>query len=246
MARLPSFRTRAAPHTLPELMDGEPDLATYRACLESLATVNAASFGYTPTVRFAERLAAAHTGPGMLRLMDVGSGYGDTLRAVARRLSRKGIAAELIGADLNAHAAKIARAASPKDAGKVRLTFVTRDARALPVNDAPPDAIVSSLFAHHLEDDEIVAFLRFMDKTARVGWFVNDLYRSRFAATGFGALATVLRRHPVVRHDGPVSFARAFRKADWERYLAKAEISGARIFIGAPFRLCVEKIHDAR
>ncbi|MEO1102206.1 MAG: methyltransferase domain-containing protein [Pseudomonadota bacterium] len=243
MPSLPSFAVRAAPHTLPERMDGEPDLPTYRACLKSLATVNTVSFGYAPTVRFAERLAARHTGPDPIRLLDVGSGYGDTMRAIAKKFSKNGVPAELIGADLNPHAATIAAEVSPRSEPHVRLTFLTRDARTLSAEDTPPDGIVSSLFTHHLEDTEIIDFLRFIDDTARAGWFINDLYRSRFAATGFGLLATLSARHPYVRHDGPVSFARAFRRADWERALDAAGIMGARIFIGAPFRLCVEKIH---
>ena len=38
-----------------------------------------------------------------------------------------------------------------------------------------------------------------------------------------GCLAWV-RWHWIVRHDGPVSFRRAFRKEDWVRLLAAAEI----------------------
>ena len=39
------------------------------------------------------------------------------------------------------------------------------------------DIVVSSLLAHHLEDEEIVALLRWMESTAQVGWFINDLER---------------------------------------------------------------------
>ncbi len=225
---------RAAPHTLPELMDGPTDPETLAACLKSLAVVNRASFGYGPSVRFALRVAERAGGP--VTLLDVGSGYGDTLRVIARAFARRGIKARLIGADLNPHATAAARAATPGGG----IEFVTEDAR----NFAPGavDGILSSLFTHHLEDDELVAFLRFMEETAAVGWFVNDLYRSRLAAEGFRAITTLTRRHPFVRHDGPVSFARAFRRDDWERLLAAAGIDGARLFIGAPYRLCVERL----
>lgn len=136
-----------------------------------------------------------------MRLLDVGSGYGDTLRAVARHLARLGVAAEGF------------------------------------------DGIVCSLFAHHLEDAEIVPFLKMMETSARGGWFVNDLYRSRFAATGFAAIARLTGRHPIVRHDGPVSFARAFRREDWRRLLSGAGVEAARIGMDVPFRLCVERLH---
>jgi len=239
-----SFATRTAPSALSERMeDPAVDEETFRDCLASLASVNRASFGYGPTLRFAQRVVERHGRARPLRILDVGSGYGDTLRALARRLDTLAVPAELTGADLNPDAARAAAKAPPPDTPRVSIRYVTRDARALGAAEAP-DAIVSALFCHHLEDAEIVAFLRFMEETARIGWFVNDLYRSGFAARGFGALATLTLRHPIVRHDGPVSFARAFRRADWERLLAEAGVTGARIFIGAPFRLCVEKLHD--
>jgi SAM-dependent methyltransferase len=234
------MKTRAAPYTLPERIDGPVDADTLRACLASLAAVNRASFGHRPSVAFALRVAARAGRP--VRLLDVGSGYGDTLRAIAREYARRGIAAQLTGADLNPDATAAARAATRPVEG-VTIEFVTADARTLAGDpSAPPDGILSALFTHHLEDEEIVPFLRMMEASARVGWLVNDLHRSRFAAEGFRALATLTGRHPMVRHDGPVSFARAFRRADWERLLAAAGISGARIFTGAPFRLCVERL----
>jgi len=244
--RLPrSFAARTPPGALAERMDDPAvDAETLRACLKSLASVNRASFGYRPTIAFVDRLAARHAADRPLRILDVGSGYGDTLRAVARHLSRRGVAASLTGADLNPDATRAATEATRAmpGPGPVTVDFVTRDARALG-GEEMPDGIVSGLFAHHLEDQEIVPFLSWMERTARIGWFVNDLHRSRFAATGFGLLATLALRHPFVRHDGPVSFARAFRRTDWERLLAEAGIDGARIYVGAPFRLCVERLH---
>jgi hypothetical protein len=41
------------------------------------------------------------------------------------------------------------------------------------------DVVVSALFTHHLDDAQLVRFLRWMQATARLGWFVNDLHRHR-------------------------------------------------------------------
>ena len=46
----------------------------------------------------------------------------------------------------------------------------------------PVDIIVSSLMTHHLEDDQIVTMLKWMETTARIGWFINDLDRSEVSA----------------------------------------------------------------
>jgi hypothetical protein len=58
--------------------------------------------------------------------------------------------------------------------------------------------IVSSHFAHHLSDADLVRFLRWMEGAARLGWFVNDLHRHwlprpRAAGGGRAAAAAPLR-----------------------------------------------------
>ena len=99
------------------------------------------------------------------------------------------------------------------------------------------DIVVSSLLAHHLEDEEIVALLRWMEATTQVGWFINDLERVEWSSRMFAWV----RWHWLVRHDGPVSFRRAFRKEDWVRLLAAAEIPREAVAIEKwrPGRLCV-------
>jgi hypothetical protein len=54
-------------------------------------------------------------------------------------------------------------------------------------------------------------------------------------------LARAVGWHHFVQHDGPVSFQRAFRKEDWERLLAKAEIPRTAVTVEhwRPGRLCV-------
>jgi hypothetical protein len=89
---------------------------------------------------------------------------------------------------------------------------------------------------------QLIAFLRFMERHARVGWFVNDLHRHRFAHLGFPLLATLARWHPMVRHDGTLSIARSYRPDEWPPILAEADIQAARVFRAFPFRLCVERL----
>jgi len=47
--------------------------------------------------------------------------------------------------------------------------------------------------------------------------------------------------HRFVRHDGPVSFRRAFREKDWVRLLAAAEVPREAVTVEhwRPGRLCV-------
>ena len=146
------------------------------------------------------------------------------------------IAVQLTGIDLNPYAARAAAESTPKELG---ITWVTGDAMEYRP-EKPVDIVVSSLMAHHLEDEEIVALLRWMEATAQVGWFINDLERSEWSCRMFGWVARC-GWHRFVRHDGPVSFRRAFRKEDWVRLLALADVPREAVTVEhwRPGRLCV-------
>ena len=217
----------------PELMDAD-DLpaATYAALIADLARVNTVTLARPPTLRW---LAQATRGVDGFSLIDVGFGHGDMLRAIAGWAGRAGKQAKLTGIDLNPRSAPVAAAASEG----LGITYLTGDAAALA---GRPDFIVSSLVAHHMRDDELVAFIAWMEATAVRGWFINDLHRHPVAWGGFRLLASVLRWHPIVRHDGALSVRRAFVRDDWTRLLAAAGVNGAQVRWHLPFRWGVGRV----
>ncbi len=229
------FTRRVSPRELPELMDGDCSYEDFRACLCSLEQVNRWLLGYRPTLAWLEQLPREPHEP--VHIVDVGSGGGDLLRRIAGWVRRRGIAAQLTGIDLNPYAARAAAESTPPELG---IAWVTGDALVYRP-EKPVDIVASSLTAHHLEDEEIVTLLRWMDATARVGWYLNDLERSERACRMFACVARVVGWHRFVRHDGPVSFRRAFRKEDWVRLLAEAEIPRDAVTVEhwRPGRLCV-------
>ncbi len=229
------FSRRASPRTLPELMDGDCSYEDFRDCLRSLEQVNRWLLGYRPTLAWLERLPLGSLSP--VHIVDVGSGGGGLLRQIAAWARSRGIAVQLTGIDLNPYAARAAAESTPKELG---INWVTGDALAYRP-EKPMDIVVSSLMAHHLEDDEIIALLRWMEATARLGWFINDLERSKLSCRTFEWLAKVAGWHPFVLHDGPVSFRRAFCEADWARLLAAAELPRDVVTMEhwRPGRLCV-------
>jgi SAM-dependent methyltransferase len=216
-------------------MDGECSYEEFRGCLRSLEQINRWLLGYRPTLAWLERLPRGLRAP--VHILDVGSGGGDLLRKIASWTRRRGIAVQLTGIDLNPYAARAAAESTRKELG---IAWVTGDA-LMYRPEKPLDIIVSSLTAHHLEDEEIIALLRWMEATAQVGWFINDLERSERSCRMFGWLARVSGWHRFVRHDGPVSFRRAFQKHDWARLLAAAEVSREVVTVEhwRPGRLCV-------
>lgn len=219
-----------------EQMDA-PDIdpALYARILSDLARVNTVTMARRPTIAFLDRVAARDVGP--LRILDVGFGDGDMLRRIARWAETRRQPVELVGIDLNARSVDVAADATPSD---LAIDYRTGDYAMLA--DEPWDVILSSLVAHHMSQDELVAFLRFMAAHARRGWFINDLHRHSFAYLGYPLLARIAGWHRVVREDGQLSIARSYRPAEWPPILSEARVVGARVFRAFPFRLCVEAI----
>lgn len=223
----------------PELMDTEAaPYETFRDCLIDLAAVNRLTLAYGPTLAFLEGLRrGGRLADRPLRILDVGSGYGDMLRKIARWASRRGVAVELTGLDLNPWSARAAREADPDGA----IGWITADAFA---HAGPADVIISSLFTHHLDDADLVRFLAWMEDKAGLAWFVNDLHRRAAPYYGFALLSRLMRWHRFVQHDGPVSIRRAFQPQDWRRLLAEAglELRAVSIRRCFPYRLCVSRV----
>ncbi|MEO7113803.1 MAG: methyltransferase domain-containing protein [Polyangiaceae bacterium] len=225
-----------------ELMDTEVvPYEEFRACLRDLTKVNRLTLAYRPTLAFFDRLLPKIEKLGRpLEVVDVGSGYGDMLRQIDEWAQRRNVKVALAGVDLNPWSARAAEEAS---SARHKIRWITADAFAYePENGI--DIVVSSLFTHHLPDPLVVEFLAWMEKNARVGFFVNDLHRHPLPYYFFRRFAKLARFHRFVQHDGPVSIARAFEHADWKHLLSKAGIAqnAAKIAWKVPFRLTVERI----
>lgn len=211
------------------------DPAIYERVLHDLARVNRWTFTARPALAFLQRAVGSAT---HFRLLDVGFGDGDILRAIARWAQRRGIRADLVGVDLNEKSLQAARHATPPD--------LAIDYRAGDYLDQPErfDFIISSQVTHHMTDAQLMTFLRHMEANARRGWLICDLHRHRFSHWGFPILARLLRVHRIVREDGQLSIARAFRPDDWRELLPQAGITldDVRIVRRFAFRLCVERV----
>ena len=208
-----------------------PDV--YAEVLGDLSRVNRWTLAQRPTLAFLERAVGKRA---RFRLLDVGFGHGDMLRAIALWARRRGIAAELVGVDLNDKSLAAARAATPAE---MPIVYRIGDYRHV---EGRFDVIVSSLVAHHMSREELLRFLRHMEAHAARGWMVNDLHRHGFAYAGYPLLARMLGVHRIVREDGRLSIARAFRPTEWRAILSEGGVDGAQVVRRFPFRLCVERL----
>ncbi len=224
-------------------MDEPCSFDELRACLRDIARVNSLTLAHRPTLSWLDELVASMpllAAP--LRIVDVGCGYGDMLRRIDDWAAKRKIAVHLTGIDLNPDAIRAAREATST---RHRIHWLVGD--ALWGNPSGrTDVVLSTLLMHHLPAPEIVRFLRWMEQTARCGWFINDLHRQPVPYHLFRVWAKFSGLHPFVRHDGPVSIRRSFVPADWSRLCALAGIDSVSIRQHRPARLCVGRIQSPR
>ena len=196
-----------ARHRQPELMDAHSLAPERRAsALRALARVNALS---GVARRIWEEIRGLHEAGASppIRVLDVACGGGDVAVSLAQRAARIGVDVEVHGCDVSAAALDVARQSSER--ARVRARFFELDVLQQEIPRGY-DLVCSSLFLHHLDEHEAVAFLATMADRTRHTLLVQDLRRT---VTGyvlaFGVLR-VLSRSLVAHADGPRSVEGAF------------------------------------
>jgi SAM-dependent methyltransferase len=96
---------------------------------------------------------------------------------------------------------------------------VAADAFHLPFADGSFDVVHCSLFLHHFSDVEVEALLREMYRVARRLVLAQDLHRHMLAYYFLPATAWLFGWDRLMLHDGPVSVAAGWKRAELERLL---------------------------
>ena len=226
---------RASPAELPELMD-EPgcDADRLRGALDALARTNVLFGGHRLVWRGVRR-ALGGVEPGPLRILDVGTGAADIPLRLDRRLRGEGWSPRFVLADLHATTLRIARERIREHRGDAagRFRLVRLDGPALPFVDGSFDLVLCANMLHHLERRGAARLLGEAGRVAALGWIVSDLRRSRLAL-GLVRLvaATLWRREPFPRRDGPVSIRRAFTPPEMDGLMEEAGVHGSVLRTG--------------
>lgn len=207
----------------PELMD-QPGLdpGEHRTALAGLGRANWLSRSSSILWSGVSDLARNSGRP--LRVLDVASGGGDVGLGLERIARRYGCQLTVDGCDVSPTALAVATEAAARQgsAAQFREHNAIRD--PLP---ADYDVVICSLFLHHLSEPEAIAVLKNMGQAAQRRVLVNDLIRTQLGYWLAWCGSRVLTRSHIVRVDGPLSVAAAFRPAEAVALAAAAGLSGA-------------------
>ena len=192
---------------IPELLDD--DLGSPAEVADSLADlrhINSWFGGIRTTAALLGRIAE-ETGSAKLSMLEVAAGAGDLPREVRRQFARRGRELSLTLLDrMWSHL--------PRN----EMASVAGDALALPFRDGAFDVVSCSLFAHHLEPEELRRFAGEALRVCRRAVLINDLIRSRLhlwlVYAGFP-----LFRSRITRHDAPASVRRAYTTDEMRQML---------------------------
>ncbi len=212
-----SFKKRQ--HTAELMDDPNISLAEMEQTFFQLAQLNALTLAYRPTLSALNFFLNKHIDKKIpLKILDIGSGYGDTLRKIHAWANTRKIKVELTGIDCNRFAAKIAKNATPNNR---KIKFITGNIFDFKETENY-HVIINSLMTHHLSNSEIIRLLRWMKHHASYGWFINDLHRHPIFYQLTKYFVKMTGFNYIIQHDAPVSVTRAFTRKDWEQLCSQA------------------------
>lgn len=212
-----------------EIMD-DPTIGfdEFRQTLQQISVINRLTGAYRPTIRAIQYFLKRHPPVSEpLKVLDIGSGYGDFARKIDAWSERVGRAVEVTAVDLNPWSEKAAREVTSTTA---KIRYITCNAFDLPDQESY-HVIINSLFTHHLTDNQIVTVLKWMTRHCLYGWFINDLHRHPIAYQFIKNFVRVFGFNRLVRNDAPLSVARSFCRRDWIEYLRHAQLDADQVQI---------------
>lgn len=191
--------------------------------LRDLCRVNRWFGGVATTRKLLERVVSV-TQRKHLSLLEVAAGLGEVPRCAALQLARHGVSLEITDIDRD-----------PSHLERDHRSLVA-DALALPFRDAAFDIVSCSLFAHHLQPDQLKRFAIESLRVSRYAVLINDLIRHPLHLALVYAGFPLMRSY-VSRVDGVASVRRAYVPEEMNAMLAdgipaagKVEISTHYLF----------------
>ena len=214
---MPDFSKRAKAYEMMddlEISGGDLDQA-----LHELDGINYLLGGNYVTLKGLALLTEQYDKERKLHIADIGCGSGDMLRRIRRLMEKREIDAVLTGFDANANVVKYAMAHTP---ATCRIAFEAVNIFSDDFKSRKFDIVTATLFLHHFSDSQLIQFLKSLRAQVLMGLVINDIHRHWFAYYAIRVLTKMFSKTPMVKHDGPVSVLRAFKREELREILKKA------------------------
>ena len=155
-----------------------------------------------------------------LKIVEIGCGGGDNLRAIKRWAAHVHLDVELEGIDVNPECIGYAKE-QKENSG---IDFIQSDYKEVNFQ-SKPDIIFSSLFCHHFTEEELIFMMKWMNQNSELGFFINDLHRHPLAYHSIKVLTRLFSKSYLVKNDAPLSVKRGFKRNEWDFILNEAGIA---------------------
>jgi ubiquinone/menaquinone biosynthesis C-methylase UbiE len=198
----------------PEILDSEEcPPGEVEKSLRDLSHINRWFGGVATTRRLIEKVVAS-SGQKRLSLLEVAAGFGEVPRVAAQQLAVEGITLEFTLLD------RLPTHLPPGNHS------VVADALSLPFSNNAFDLVSCSLFAHHLDAQQLVRFAKEALRVSRSALLINDLIRHPMHLALVYAGFPLMRSY-VSRVDGVASVKRAYVPEEIRAILSRAWPDGS-------------------
>ena len=218
-----------------ELLDlDEAPYEEVRDSLNDVATVNRYLSGYRVLLYHAKKFLREHKLDRPFSVLDAATGSADQPVALAKLARSMGIPIRITAIDINAKMLKMAKE-EIYEYPEIRL--VQCDILELPFKDNVFDLAINNLSLHHFSWDNAVAVIKAIYKSARLGFLINDLHRSRIAHAVIFMLTRIFTRNRLTRYDAPVSVMNAFTPSEFGVLAMEAGVEPFEVHRHFPYRI---------
>ncbi|MEM6802716.1 MAG: methyltransferase domain-containing protein [Bacteroidota bacterium] len=171
-----------------------------------------------------------------VKIIDLGCGGGDILRALEKRLKKMGIGYSLLGIDGNENS--LSFAASQLEA-KSKISFQTADILAEGFQLPPSDILISSHFMYHFEEEDLIHFIQKHNSSVSTSIIFSELMRNKWAFLLFRTFSRLLGFRQMVKQDGLTAIKRAYTIQELQNLFARFDISAYQIRPKFLFRMII-------
>lgn len=223
------FRERSQEKELLDLGPAFYSHDEYSQCLKKLFQVNQLLGFFQSTIKILGSFSKEST------VLDVGCGGGLFLLNLSKYFPNM----QMLGIDISAAAITDAQQSLHRWQQKnphPQVSFQFQQQAQLDFPENSFDIILATLVCHHLNDEELIDFLKQAYFAAEKAVIINDLHRHPVAHWLYALVSPLLFRNRLITHDGLISIRRGFTRAEWRLLLEQAGIQRYQLKWCFPFR----------